>query len=86
MEGHSGAILQTVKAAEDGNGLVVRFYEAHGGRGMVRTHLNFPVESVKECNAVEEPVSNAEERLAEDGSFSFFIAPFQIRTFRILRG
>jgi alpha-mannosidase len=74
------AILQTVKCAEDGRGVILRFYEPNGGRGRVRARLPGPVKSVRRCNLVEEdgPVLDS-----TDSEFEFEITPFGIRTFRV---
>jgi alpha-mannosidase len=40
-----GLVLQTVKRAEDGDGLVLRLYEPHGGRGTATVALDHPVRS-----------------------------------------
>ena len=35
-----GVVLETVKAAEDGNGYVLRFYEAKGGSARLKIKLH----------------------------------------------
>ena len=47
-------ILDSIKPAEDGNGIVLRFYEAHGSRGKIIVNSNFKIESVEECTAMGE--------------------------------
>jgi alpha-mannosidase len=48
-------ILDTVKPAEDGRGLILRLYEAFGGRGPVTLTFGFPVAQVAECDCLERP-------------------------------
>jgi alpha-mannosidase len=72
-------VLDTIKAAEDGDGLVVRLYEACGQRGAVRLSFAPRLANVWECNLVEED----ERSLAiQDNSVAFQIKPYQIKSFR----
>ncbi len=73
-------IVDTIKAAEDGEGLIVRLYEAHNRRGNARLSFVMPLASVYECNLMEE---NETAIPFEESSFEIAIKPFQIRTFRI---
>lgn len=79
----AGVIVDTVKMAEDGNGIIVRLYEALGCRGPVRITLTRPVAAAEECNLLEERIGPV-----EFGGFNiqFEILPWQIRTFRIQPG
>ena len=72
--------LEALKAAEDGRGLIMRLYEASGGRGEISVNLGFKVTKVLECNLVEE---DSREIKMQGTAFSCLIKPFQIRTFRI---
>lgn len=73
-------VIDTVKQAEDGDGMILRLYEAHGARGRVNVSLGVPVCAVTECNLMEE---NESELELSGRSFSFFIKPYQVRTFRV---
>ena len=81
VSGWNGTVLQTLKAAEDGNGRILRFYEANGGRGKVTVSASLPFSKVVECNSVEEDIAPVE---SAENSFSFTIKPYQIRSFRLL--
>jgi len=72
-------VIDTVKAAEDGDGLIVRLYEAYGERGPVRLSFAHKLANVWECNLVEE-----DERSLpiQDNSVAFQIKPYEIRSFR----
>jgi alpha-mannosidase len=73
-------VVDTVKRAEDGDGLIVRLYEAYGQRGPVALSLAQAPAAVWECNLMEEnerEVEVAGERL------TFAIKPYEIRTFRV---
>jgi alpha-mannosidase len=74
------AILQTVKRAEDGDGWIIRFSEARGGRGRVEVRLPGRISSLVECNHVEE---NAAACPFTGDTFAFTALPFQVRSFRV---
>ncbi|MBR3954213.1 MAG: alpha-mannosidase [Clostridia bacterium] len=73
-------VLDAVKTAEDGNGYILRVYEAHGTRGKAEINLGFDFKSVTECNLCEED----EKELAKpENSFTFRYSPNEVKTFRI---
>ena len=47
-------VLDTIKPAEDSDAVVLRLYEAHGGRGTARVRLGFPFSEALLANALEE--------------------------------
>lgn len=49
-----GLVLDTVKRAEDSDAIVLRLYEARGGRGVARVRLGVPFESACLANGLEE--------------------------------
>ncbi len=53
LEKLQGVVLETVKRAESGEGFVLRFYEARGGRGEARIRLE-GYEAAGICNLLEE--------------------------------
>jgi len=73
-------LVDTVKLAEDGGDLIVRVYEGNNQRGSVTLRFGSKIEAAWECNLLEEP----EEQLTPNGdSLTFFIKPYQVRTFRV---
>lgn len=74
------AVLETLKPADDGDGLIVRVYEPDGGRGEVTISLQHKLQNVTACNLVEEAQG---PQSFEGNRFTFDIGPFQIRTFRL---
>jgi alpha-mannosidase len=73
-------IVDAIKPAENGEGLIVRLYEPHGARGKATVTTSLPFTSVVECNHVEE----GDGVVSHDGNtFTFAIKPFEIRTFRL---
>ena len=47
-------VLDTIKRAEDSEAVVLRLYEAHGGRGTARVWLGVPFTSARRANALED--------------------------------
>jgi alpha-mannosidase len=52
--GDPNLVLDTIKRAEDSDALVLRLYEAHGGRGTARLRLGAPFASARLANALED--------------------------------
>ena len=79
-------MADTVKAAEDGNGIIVRIYETWGMR--TKVHVNFPLApdaQVTVCDCMENfsGVENADMTRVQDG-WSFTMKPYEIKTLRIV--
>ena len=47
-------VLDTIKLAEDSDALVLRLYEAHGGRGVARVRLGVPFTEAVFGNVLED--------------------------------
>lgn len=74
-------IVSALKAAEDGQGLVVRVLETSGKATQGKLSFPFfPVASAQEANAVEAPGKQLE---AEAHSVRFQIRPLQVLTIRV---
>ena len=74
-------VVETVKQAEDGNGLVVRLYEAAGVSTGTALHCHFDVAAVEMTDLIEEspaPIETAGRDVALD------FGPFEIRTLRLV--
>ncbi|MFD0149523.1 alpha-mannosidase [Streptomyces sp. NPDC055721] len=81
-------VVDTVKLADDRSGdLVVRLYEAHGGRATTLLSTDFPLESATVTDLLERPLADGEESGAAlrtaDGQVSLTLRPFQILTLRL---
>ena len=73
-------VLDTIKRSEDGGGLVLRLYEAHGGRGVARVRLGVPFTAAARSNLLEDDG----EPLAVDGEEIVVpYGPFEIVTVRV---
>lgn len=77
----SSVILDTIKPAEDGEGIVLRFYEACGTRGPVAISSGLNLTEVVECTGLENPVANPLP--INKNQFVFEIKPFEIKSFKI---
>ncbi len=76
-------VVETIKQAEDGDGVVVRLYESRRSRGPAALRFAFPVKAAWETNLLEE----TERELEVVGNEVRFDArPFQILTVKVKRG
>ncbi len=75
-----GILIDTVKPAEDGNGIIVRFYEAYGTRGAVTFQTTLPVGKISRADMLE---NVTEELEARDGAVRLSVRPFEIVTLRL---
>ena len=55
-----GLVLDTIKLAEDSDALVLRLYEAHGGRGRARIRLALPWTAARRANLLEDDLGAAD--------------------------
>ncbi len=76
-------VLETIKPAEDGRGLVARLYQSQRRRSRVRLRAGFPVRSASLCSLLEK--EEAPLNVA-DGQVELEFGPFQIRTVRLVPG
>jgi alpha-mannosidase len=76
-------VVEAVKLAEDGSGdVVVRLYEAHGGRASARITAGFEHSGVVETDLLERPLP---EPVALSGDGTLRLRPFRIVTLRYRR-
>jgi alpha-mannosidase len=73
-------VIETVKQADDGKGVIVRLYEAHGGRCRVTLSSDLPFTHAALVNGLEE---HQRDLSWGDGAVAFDIAPFQIVSVRL---
>jgi alpha-mannosidase len=73
-------VIETVKRAEDGNGIILRLYESQRKRGQVQVRFGFAVESAWETNLLEE---NESKLSIENDSIQLTLRPYQIMTLRL---
>ena len=80
---YGNAVVDTVKVAEDGDGLIVRVYECANGRGPVALRFAHAIASAQSVTILEEPDAAAGALDISDAELRFTLSPFQVRTFRI---
>ncbi|NWG34215.1 MAG: alpha-mannosidase [Chloroflexi bacterium] len=73
-------IIETVKQAEDGDGIIVRLYESQRKRGQVQVRMGVAVDSAWLTNLLEE---NESALSVENDSIILNLKPYQIATLRI---
>lgn len=73
-------ILQALKLAEDGNGVIARFYETEGRKVSVSWKGPLTPKTAAICNMVEQPSGPA---AVKGGAVEFEIAPWQVVTIRL---
>lgn len=74
-------VIETVKQANDGNGIVVRLYESQRRRGTVTVRTGFPLHDAAITNLLEE---NQSDVTMEKRAVTFEITPYQIVTLRLV--
>ena len=75
-------VLETIKQAEDGDGIIIRLYECENAltKASVNLGLISKVTSIEECNLIEEKV---EDVVKTDYGFDMTIKPYEIKSYRI---
>lgn len=82
-------IVETVKWAEDGEGIILRLYECENTktRAVLTFAERYRLSEITECNLMEqpEPAAKQESEVFRPGpnAFGFTIKPFEIKTFRV---
>ena len=77
-------MLETVKEAEDGNGIILRLYEFENTRTDTTIHFGMdkkPV-SIQECNLLEEPEETTIN--FSENHFNITVKPYEIKTYRVV--
>ncbi|MFF1920596.1 alpha-mannosidase [Streptomyces sp. NPDC058221] len=85
---HDAVVVSAVKLADDRSGdLIVRLYEAHGGRAQVTVSVDgaFTGRAVL-ADLLERPLADAEPPLRTEDGVVLGLRPFQIVTLRMPRG
>ncbi len=77
----ANVIIETIKKAEDGNGIIIRIYESDNALTPTKLFWNGKISAVEECNLIEEKICDTEY---QEGIISFTLKPYEIKTFRII--
>lgn len=78
---HPNIVIETVKRAEDGNGVIVRLYESQRQRGRVTLTSGFDLGNAWRTNLLEE---NQEELVVSENKVALFVKPYEIVTMRLV--
>ena len=74
-------VIETIKRAQDGRGVIIRFYESQRRRGPVKLTAGFPLQQVWQTNLLEDDRT----ALTPDGhSVELFVRPYQVVTLRLI--
>ena len=73
-------IVDTFKRAEDGEGYIVRLYEANGNRGNVTLSFAYALTDAAEVDLIEE---NPAEADWSGKTITCGFTPYEIKTFRV---
>ena len=73
-------IVEILKKAEERGGLILRAWQASGQRGEVSLTFANKLKKVVECDLMEREIEIID--FSEQG-FSFFVRPYEIKTFRV---
>ena len=74
-------ILDAVKPAQDGNGVIVRMYESETRHCTAKAWFDLGYSTVIECNLME---CDEHEIPCTNGEFEFNMKPHEVKTFRLI--
>ncbi len=74
-------VIETVKRAEDGKGVIVRLYESQRRRGSIRVTAGFPIGAAYRTNLLEE---NGRSLAVDGRTITYAIRPYEIVTLRLV--
>lgn len=76
----ANVVLDSIKRAQDGNGYILRLYEACGGGGEVTVHFAGKIGKVTACDLME---NNQQTIPSRENGFTFETTPYCIHSFRV---
>jgi alpha-mannosidase len=76
-------ILTCFKKAEDSNNLIIRVYESKGNKVEATVKFGFNFRGIEEVNLIEKTIES-NISIFKNSAFSFFISPYEIKTFKII--
>jgi alpha-mannosidase len=75
--------IGALKRAEDGEGLILRVYEPHGGRGTATLTFSRPW-TVVPVNLLEDPIAEPAGVQGEDARVTLDFRPFEVKSVRLI--
>jgi alpha-mannosidase len=80
---HPAVMIETVKVADDGSGdLILRLYEAHGGRAEATLRSSFALARAQDCDLLERPRPDLSLEAGTDW-VALDLRPFEVKTVRL---
>lgn len=79
----ASTIVEVIKQAEDGEGLVLRAFDSHGTHDSVRFSFASTLHGVTETDLLEEPQNDVDH---DERNFSARFSPYEIKSFRLKLG
>lgn len=76
-----GVMLETLKMAEDGTGVILRFYEHHGMNHEMNVQWKLPVKKAYRCDILERPTGEKLPMVGE--GFLLTVKPYEIVTVKL---
>jgi len=83
-DGGKSVIIETVKLAEEKDGVVVRVYESLGGLTKFQLSSSLPFKGLVKCNGLEKHESHLHWDKEKGISESISLTPFQVNTLKLL--
>ena len=80
---NANLVIDTIKPALDGSGIVVRLYEANGTSGSASLTASRPIVSAYESNLVEKKIADAD---VCGNVINFSFTPYEVKTFIVQLG
>ncbi|KAL1924955.1 uncharacterized protein VTP21DRAFT_4609 [Calcarisporiella thermophila] len=81
LHGARNVLIETVKLAEDSDEIILRLYEAYGGKARVSVKSTLPIESVHQCNILEDTELTLQYH-PEEG-LKLNLKPFEVITLKV---
>lgn len=78
---HANVVIETIKQAEDGKGIVIRMYESDNAYTKTKLTINRPFEKAYICNLLEEIACEAD---VEGNVVSVVLKPYEVVTVKII--
>ncbi len=78
--GFSSLVLSSVKPADEGNAIILRYFEPVGKHTREQLFTSLPVTGIYKCNLLEEPLDQL------DNMQDIYVKPFEIITLRLELG
>jgi alpha-mannosidase len=77
------AVIDTIKIAEDGDGLIVRVYDCSGGRERTTLQFAYAIRDASPVTILEDPEPETGGMMVDGSRLTFALPPFALRSFRV---